>query len=60
MSKIKQIWNTIDFIAPHHFSSFNPRVFCSDDKPFNWGNFGCKRCDMIRYSEQKKKIILVK
>lgn len=58
--RIKQIWDMIDFMTSKHFSSFNPRILCSDDEPFNWGNFGCKRCDMIRDIEQKKKTILAK
>lgn len=62
MKKIKgnkRIWEMIDFIHPYHSTSFKPKVRCSDSKPFNRGNFGCKRCDLIIYVEQQKNTILV-
>ena len=58
--KNKKIWDMIDFFNPKHYSNFRPKILCSDDNPFNWGNFGCKRCNAIRDVEQKKKINLAK
>ena len=56
----KKIWDMIDFLEPKHSSNFIPKILCSDNEPFNCGNFGCNRCDIIRNIEQKKKIILVR
>ncbi|MBR9705539.1 hypothetical protein GOV14_00740 [Candidatus Pacearchaeota archaeon] len=56
----EEIWKAIDLIGPRHYSSFRPRIRCSDNNPFNSGNFGCKRCDLILDIERRKKIVLVK
>ena len=53
------VWKMINFIHPKHSSSFKPKICCSDDEPFNWGNFGCARCDLIIFIEKKKNITLV-
>ena len=29
---------------------------CTDEEPNGWGNFGCKRCNLIHKIETKKKI----
>lgn len=55
MKDTEQYWKAIDALYPQHrmvgwwhTSSKGPNgVYCTDDSPNGWGNYGCKRCQAI-------------
>ena len=54
-------WKAIDRLHPKHKMGGSwhniykgTDAYCTDDAPNGWGNFGCKRCDMIMSLEIRR------
>lgn len=52
----RPLWKGIDKVAPkHRIELRGTSDDCTDKEPNGWGNFGCKRCNLIRELNVEKK-----
>lgn len=58
---VEKYWKAIDALFPKHRMAGqwhemyrNTHIYCTDDTPNGWGNFGCKRCDAIGALEKRR------